>query len=651
MNRIKKYIHFLTLGAGLLGAGLHFWENTLGSDGRGLLPAGHPAFVLLYILCALVLGGLFLVLRDVKPAAGADDLPSGPLSIIGYGAGAAGMLATAIVVLLGHNTTISLLAGFLGVFGAGALGLLAYFRFRNKTPHYIFHSAATLGILLFLVFRFQSWNTQPQVNLYFTQLMALVTLMLCFYHRATLDAGEGNRMLFAFFDLAALFFCCTAAVGEFWFFYGGMAVWCFTNLCSLENPKELPPMKLPDEVLYCVETLQDSGSRAYVVGGCVRDHLMGLTPSDYDLCTSATPEQTCEVFARHKLVRSGEKHGTIGVIVADNLYEITTFRTEGDYSDTRHPDWVEFVTDIEKDLARRDFTVNAIAYCPGEGYIDPFNGHTDLDARILRAVGEPEARFREDALRILRGVRFAVRFDLTPEEKTLAAMEKCAPLMSSLAGERKGTELSKLLPQISKQDLLQYKTILLQAVPDLAAMEEEQFSLTAATVAAAEPELTLRMAALLHKLTEEEATSALQALKCSCALRDRTLLLIRLQTMEIPSDKKDLLPLLGEYGEDVIRQLLQLQTAIALAQDKPTDAMEAALQQLNNAVGDGSCLTVKDLAITGSDLLELGMQTGPEIGKCMQTLLSLVQSDVLENTKEALLDAAREYNAAEEETQ
>ena len=159
------------------------------------------------------------------------------------------------------------------------------------------------------------------------------------------------------------------------------------------------------------------------------------------------------------------------------------------------------------------------------------------------------------------------------------------------------------------------------------------------------------MATLLHKLTEEEATSALQALKCSCALRDRTLLLIRLQTMEIPSDKKDLLPLLGEYGEDVIRQLLQLQTAIALAQDKPTDAMEAALQQLNNAVGDGSCLTVKDLAITGSDLLELGMQTGPEIGKCMQTLLSLVQSDVLENTKEALLDAAREYNAAEEETQ
>ena len=152
-------------------------------------------------------------------------------------------------------------------------------------------------------------------------------------------------------------------------------------------------MELPEEVLYCMQMLTYYGHSVYVVGGCVRDHLMGLTPSDYDMCTSATPEQICEIFERHKLVLSGEKHGTIGVVVAGELYEITTFRKEGAYSDARHPDEVEFVTDIHADLARRDFTINAMAYNPDTGYVDPFDGQTDLKQKVLRTVGDPQVRF------------------------------------------------------------------------------------------------------------------------------------------------------------------------------------------------------------------------------------------------------------------
>ena len=194
-------------------------------------------------------------------------------------------------------------------------------------------------------------------------------------------------------------------------------------------------MTLPQDVLHLMDKLEKAGFTVYAVGGCVRDAILGLTPHDYDLCTNATPEQICEVFPNYQLIRNGEKHGTIGVVLEHNVYEITTYRTEGNYSDNRHPDEVTFVDRIEEDLARRDFTVNAMAFHPKTGYIDPFGGQKDLRKGILRAVGDPETRFREDALRILRGVRFACRFRLTPEKKTLQAMKNLTPLLEHLAKE------------------------------------------------------------------------------------------------------------------------------------------------------------------------------------------------------------------------
>ena len=207
-------------------------------------------------------------------------------------------------------------------------------------------------------------------------------------------------------------------------------------------------MKLPDHIALCIRRLEDAGFAAYVVGGCIRDSVLGLTPHDYDLCTAATPEQLRALFADHPLVLSGEKHGTVSVVMEHQLVEITTFRTEGGYLDNRHPDWVRFETNIEADLSRRDFTVNAMAYSPTRGFADPFGGREDLKHHTLRCVGDPEARFTEDALRILRGLRFSVRFGLAVEKSTLDDMFLLAPLMDHLARERVMDELTKLLPHL-----------------------------------------------------------------------------------------------------------------------------------------------------------------------------------------------------------
>ena len=200
-------------------------------------------------------------------------------------------------------------------------------------------------------------------------------------------------------------------------------------------------MLIPEYVRACLDRLEQAGFVAYIVGGCVRDAILGLTPNDYDMCTNALPDQTEAIFSDHKLVLAGKKHGTVGVITEGGVVEITTFRTEGNYTDNRHPEWVKFVPNIEDDLARRDFTVNAMAYSPSRGLADPFGGREDLKNKILRAVGDPAQRFREDSLRILRGARFAAKYRLTPAEQTLKAMVDLRGLMENLAQERVFEEL------------------------------------------------------------------------------------------------------------------------------------------------------------------------------------------------------------------
>lgn len=430
-------------------------------------------------------------------------------------------------------------------------------------------------------------------------------------------------------------------------------------------------MQLSDAARLCLDILEQAGYEAYAVGGCVRDSLLGKCPHDYDLCTNALPEDTCRLFAGYTLVRSGEKHGTIGVVLDKEVIEITTFRTEGGYRDGRHPDWVRFVPCLQEDLARRDFTVNAMAYNPRLGYIDPFGGQQDLQDKILRTVGDAQARFTEDALRILRGVRFAVRFDLTPAESTLQAMQNLAPLMDQLARERVFDELCKLLPLVTAADLVTYAPVLVRAVPALATCmgfaqrnPHHQFDVythTAHVVAATPADLAVRWAALLHdcgkphcftldengvghfyghaEISARLAEQTLLDLKAPTVLRERVCLLVAQHMSPLEADKKRLRRRLGKYGYEAVMQLLALQEADC-AESQRFQAVRACLEEIQ---AEAACLTVHDLQVNGADLLAAGFAAGPEMGQRLQWLLEQVQDEVLPNEKQALLAAAAKF--------
>lgn len=437
-------------------------------------------------------------------------------------------------------------------------------------------------------------------------------------------------------------------------------------------------MYLPQEVQYCITSLEAAGFEAYAVGGCVRDALLGLIPADYDLCTNATPEEISRVFASHQLLHHGVKHGTVGVVLDRQVYEITTFRTEGGYEDARHPGWVAFVKTVEEDLARRDFTINAMAYNPKHGLTDPFGGQADLQNKILRTVGDPQARFQEDALRILRGARFSARFGLTPDPATINAMMLLAPLMDSLARERVFEELCKLICAATAEHLLQFAPILTQIIPQLQpAVGFQQhsphhrydvFTHTAHVVEAVPKELSLRWAALLHdvgkpacftrdetgrghfkghaKVSQEMANEILLRLKAPAALRQQVTELIGLHMTKLEPDKKLLRRRLGKLGRERLLELLQLQEADMGS--KGTGKIEemaqfAVLRQLiAEILTEDACFSIKDLAVTGWDLQQIGMVPGPDMGRCLSWLLGQVQDEVLPNERDTLLRTAKE---------
>ncbi len=433
-------------------------------------------------------------------------------------------------------------------------------------------------------------------------------------------------------------------------------------------------MKLPDSVLALLDRLEQAGFPCYAVGGCVRDWLLGLEPKDHDLCTAATPAEMKAIFSDCRLVLAGEKHGTVGVLTTDGVVEITTFRTEQNYSDNRHPDQVAFVRSIEEDLARRDFTVNAMAYSPIRGLRDPFGGREDLENHILRAVGDPFARFREDSLRILRGVRFSVRFGLKPEDATLAAMKALAPLLENLSRERVFDELCKLLPLVDADDLLTFAPVLTQAIPELAPMVGFQqhtwhhaydvYTHTARTVEQMPQVLHLRWAALLHdigkpatfafkengqgsfyghaKVGAQMADAVLHRLKAPTALREQVVTLVA-QHMTYPElSKKQIRRRLSCLGPQTYADLVVLQKADSVAtgvphpeNDRDFAILDAILAEIQ---AENACLTVKDLAVNGHDLMALGFR-GKVIGKSLNWLLEQVMDEQIENEKAELLAA------------
>ena len=392
-----------------------------------------------------------------------------------------------------------------------------------------------------------------------------------------------------------------------------------------------------------LDTLHRAGYAAYVVGGCVRDSLLGLTPHDWDLCTSALPQQGMELFGEEKCIPTGLQHGTVTVKQGGGLYEITTFRTEGTYTDGRHPDEVHFVPDVREDLARRDFTINAMAYNAKEGLVDPFGGQADLQSGILRAVGVPHQRFTEDALRILRLYRFAARFGFSIDPPTAqAAQELCAHL-DCVSVERIEEELAKLLSAPAPAAYLDEK-ILGVVLPELSPETLAAAKLVVDACPAGEQALPVRLAALLLSLGEDGTRRTLRRLRCSNACIEETAVLVREVVSGVPVSLNIYARrLLGKYNLCTVQRLAALGTAL-----QPEHAADfAALSELAERLdADGVCCRVSQLAVNGRDLMAAGVPAGPGIRKILEALLDGVIREEYPNERQALLTAVQQLAAS-----
>ena len=392
-----------------------------------------------------------------------------------------------------------------------------------------------------------------------------------------------------------------------------------------------------------LDTLHRAGYAAYVVGGCVRDSLLGLTPHDWDLCTSALPQQGMELFGEEKCIPTGLQHGTVTVKQGGGLYEITTFRTEGTYTDGRHPDEVHFVPDVREDLARRDFTINAMAYNAKEGLVDPFGGQADLQSGILRAVGVPHQRFTEDALRILRLYRFAARFGFAIDPPTAqAAQELCAHL-DCVSVERIEEELAKLLSAPAPAAYLDEK-IFGVVLPELSPEALAAAKPVVDACPAGEQALPVRLAALLLSLGEGGTRRTLRRLRCSNACIEETAVLVREVVSGVPVSLNIYARrLLGKYNLCTVQRLAALGTAL-----QPEHAADfAALSELAERLdADGVCCRISQLAVNGRDLMAAGVPAGPGIRKVLEALLDGVIREEYPNERQALLIAVQQLAAS-----
>ena len=428
-----------------------------------------------------------------------------------------------------------------------------------------------------------------------------------------------------------------------------------------------------------LDALHAAGYAAYAVGGCVRDSLLGRTAHDWDLCTSALPQQVMELFGTERCIPTGLQHGTVTIKYGGQLYETTTFRTEGSYTDGRHPDEVQFVPDVREDLARRDFTINAMAYNAAEGLVDPFGGQADLQNGLLRAVGEPQQRFTEDALRILRLYRFAARFGFALDAATARAARQLAPHLDCISAERIQEELAKLLVAPQPGAYLE-PAVLAVVLPELTPAALEAAKPVVDACPAGEENLPVRWAALLGALGEADTRRVLKRLRCSNACIEETAVLVRETAGEgvcgsfllghesghsiarptacgsrVPPQRTVLGETLAHAGEVAIRRLLgryglcTVERLCALcAALHPQAASECALaaQRTRQLEADGVCCRVSQLAVNGRDLMAAGIPAGPALRRVLEALLDGVIRAEYPNEKPALLAAAQKIIAS-----
>jgi len=392
-------------------------------------------------------------------------------------------------------------------------------------------------------------------------------------------------------------------------------------------------MFLPVYISNLISQLEYSGFEAYVVGGCVRNALLGLDASDYDMTTNALPEQMKEVFSSYRVIETGLKHGTLTVLSDGHPVEITTYRIDGTYADHRKPDSVSFTRRLEDDLSRRDFTVNAMAYNPKTGIIDFYNGQKDLDARLIRCVRNPETRFNEDALRILRGIRFAATYGFQIEPETAKAMHCCALHLESISAERKQEELKKiLLAPYFAETVSDFHDVFCRIIPSFAACKN-QWSNLIHTVSNAERNLCVRIAVLLSPFTADNALQILADLRFDRESIDTVAAVQEVQT--VPKDKPGIKRAMRKYGPDTVRK--QLAYLKALDTSVETSAAEA---MLNAVLLHGEAYHRGMLQINGSDLKAIGI-TGREVGTILNKLLDEIIDETIPNDREILLTRAK----------
>lgn len=434
-------------------------------------------------------------------------------------------------------------------------------------------------------------------------------------------------------------------------------------------------INVPMEVEKIIETLEIKGFTAYAVGGCIRDSLMGRTPHDWDICTSAKPEEILSALGTHNIIESGLKHGTVTIKFGDKLYEITTYRSEGEYKDNRRPENVEFITSLRDDLSRRDFTVNAMAYNSRDGLCDYFGGSQDIENMIIRCVGDPDKRFGEDALRILRALRFSSKLGFEIEENTEAALRKNAGLLKNISVERITAELLQILDgEFAEQILLEYTDVFGVFLPEILPMvgldqrnphhSYDVWTHTVYVIVNSPHGKVMRLAALLHDIAKPRCFTVdekgighfhghpdvgakmsgkiLRRLHLDNDTISKVGTLIRYHDRRPKLEPKFVRRLISKTGIDCFIPLMKLKRADAKGQNPETipakleyiDELERLFLELT---ADGNEYNIRTLKLTGSDLIDLGIAEGKEIGYYLNEMLEMVIEGRIDNDKNALI--------------
>ncbi len=433
---------------------------------------------------------------------------------------------------------------------------------------------------------------------------------------------------------------------------------------------------------YIISCLMKNGFEAFAVGGCIRDSLMGKNPSDWDICTCATPNETVYLFENLgvKTFKTGMQHGTITILYNNNTYEVTTYRVERNYFDSRHPESVNFVKNLKEDLSRRDFTVNAMAYNNQIGLVDCFDGQNDIKNKILRAVGNPQKRFSEDALRILRCLRFSSVLGFEIEKSTAKAACSLAPTLRNISVERINTEFSKIITgKNAEYILLNYTNIMTEFIPEIkSVIDFEQHNIhhiydiwthTVKTVINSPQDLILRLTMFFHDIGKPQCftmekdgmghfyghadISADIARKILTRLRydNETIKtvtrLIHYHDIQLNKTEKSVKKLLNKLGESQFDRLLQVKRADTLGLNpiyhkERLKFFDEIAEIKTKILMEKQCFSLKDLAVKGGDLMEIGIPKGPVIGKILDEILNLVLENKLINDKDEIIKYVKE---------